>query len=201
MLRVAMFVVLTTLSAATFSIATSCSREDVLSKPKPTVASERKPVCDSKSFVEIATEVEQIRQKRRLSEEEFARMSKEDGTIVLDARSKGSYRQLRIKGSKNLPYTSFSEKDLKALIPRRSSRILIYCRNNLLSSPPDDKTEGASKRHPYPDELGRGNVMKAPKAALNIPTYITLFIYGYQNVWELDTVVDPNNSVIPFESE
>ena len=71
-----------------------------------------KPICDSQGFLEFAKQVEEVRQKRLLSEAEFAKAMQEANTIVLDARSDGSYDQLRIKGSKNLPYTSFSEPEL-----------------------------------------------------------------------------------------
>lgn len=159
------------------------------------------PICDSQGFIEFAKQVEDVRQRRLLSEAEFAEAMKEDNTIVLDARSDGSYEHLRIQGSKSLPYTSFSEKTLHELIPDRSTRILIYCRNNLLDTAPTGQAKASRDRHPYPDELGDHlNFIKAPKVALNVPTYITLMVYGYENVWQLNAVVDPNKSPIVFES-
>lgn len=160
-----------------------------------------KPICDSQGFLEFAKQVEEVRQKRLLSEAEFAKAMQEANTIVLDARSDGSYDQLRIKGSKNLPYASFSEKTLHELIPDRSTRILIYCRNNLLDTAPNSQTKASRDRHPYPDELGDElNFIKEPKVALNVPTYITLMVYGYEDIWQLNSVVDPNKSPIVFES-
>jgi hypothetical protein len=35
-------------------------------------------------------------------------------------------------------------------------------------------------------------------AALNIPTFVTLYAYGYQNLYELGPVVDPATSNIEF---
>lgn len=160
-----------------------------------------KLICDSEGFIEFAKQVEEVRKKRLLSEGEFAKAMQKANTIVLDARSDGSYEHLRIKGSKNLPYTSFSEKTLQELIPDRSTRILIYCRNNLLDTAPNSQIKASKDRHPYPDELGdQLNFIKAPKVALNVPTYITLMVYGYEDIWQLNSVVDPNNSPIVFES-
>jgi hypothetical protein len=70
-----------------------------------------------------------------------------------------------------------------------------------LSSAPESEKSLKKDRHPYPDELGRDNVIKAPKVALNVPTYITLMVYGYENIWQLDAVVDPNNTPLEFESK
>ena len=159
------------------------------------------PICDSEGFLEFAQKAEQIRVKRLLSEVDFAKLAKEENTVVLDARGDGSFESLRVKGSKSLPYTSFSEKTLQEVIPNRSTRILIYCRNNILSSAPDSEMKVSKDRHPYPDELGRLNVIKAPKVALNVPTYITLMVYGYENIWQLDAVIDPNNTPLEFESK
>ena len=161
----------------------------------------RQPICDSEGFIEFAQKAEQIRINRLLSEADFAKLASEENTVVLDARGDGSFELLRIKGSKNLPYTSFSEKTLQEIIPNRSTRILIYCRNNILSTAPGGEKTINKDRHPYPDELGRHNVIKAPKVALNIPTFITLMVYGYENIWQLDAVVDPNNSPLEFESK
>ena len=33
---------------------------------------------------------------------------------------------------------------------------------------------------------------------LRIPTVMTLYSYGYKNVWELDEIVDPKSSPIRF---
>jgi hypothetical protein len=36
-------------------------------------------------------------------------------------------------------------------------------------------------------------------AALNIPTFITLYTYGYRNVYELEPLLDLEATVIPME--
>ena len=96
------------------------------------------------------------------------------------------FRHLHVKGSVNLPYTAFSQEALKRVVPNKTTRILIYCRNNLTHIPrvqPDLDLSWA----------------KDQAAGLNIVTFITLYIYGYQDVWELDPVVNPDKSVIQFE--
>ncbi len=166
--------------------------------------------CDSAGFLDAAALAEKLRVKRRISAETFARMAKEPGTIVLDARGALDHAQLRVKGSINLPYTAMAEESLRRVIPNPETRILIYCRNNLVSSRPSTSfpvvpTPPKIMRDPqtglpYPTEFDPPQIPKTYGAGLNIPTYITLYIYGYRNVYELDPVVDPNNSPIEFVS-
>ena len=65
---------------------------------------------------------------------------------------------------------------------------------------PKDKAGSEKSGHPYPIDLGFDLDIKARSFGLNIPTFITLYGNGYNNVRELDPVVDPNDSVIEFES-
>lgn len=155
--------------------------------------------CDSVGFMEFAMKAEQHRKNRLLSAQEFARVAKLPDTIVLDARDQEAHKVLRVKGSINLPYTSFSENALSKAIPTKQTRILIYCRNNIQTDPfENDLDRLLNQKGPLP--FGAPAIAKAPAAGLNIPTYITLSIYGYTNVWELDPIVDPNNTPIEFES-
>lgn len=124
-MRMNLFQPLAMIALAVFAISDSVWAQDRKINVVPK-SQDAKPICDSQGFLEFAKQVEEARQKRLLSEAEFAKAMQEANTIVLDARSDGSYDQLRIKGSKNLPYTSFSEKTLHELIPDRSTRILIY---------------------------------------------------------------------------
>lgn len=168
-------------------------------------------VCDSEGFLAAAQEAERSRVSKRIDETIFARMSSEPNTIVLDARSSEHWKQLRIRGSINLPYTDFSASALERLIPDKNTRILIYCRNNLMDTRPPIAISGENPQASqtsavppsvsvqYPDEFDPPQIPKEFRAGLNIPTYITLFIYGYTNVWELSSAVDPNRSSIQFE--
>ena len=157
--------------------------------------------CDSQGYLATAEQVETTRASRRIDEASFIRMAQEPNTIILDARSHVHYQNLHIKGSVNLPYTEFSEQTLSGMIPDKDTRVLIYCRNNLTQTTPIRKQTTSSKieairEFPYPTEF---DPPKIPNAGLNIPTFITLHTYGYRDVWELDSQVDPQHSPIPFE--
>ncbi len=154
-------------------------------KPEADVAKKRF-ACDSHSFLVLAKMAEAIRDDRRLTEKEFAAAQNEPGVVILDARGAEFFAQLHVIGAKNLPYTHFSSVALEKLIPKKDTKILIYCRNNFHI--PSDNTSDYEPPE-FPKGVGVG---------LNIPTFITLKSYGYDNVWELDDVVNPNESVIPF---
>lgn len=159
-------------------------------------------VCDSEGFLKAAQDAESSRLSRRIDEATFARMAEEPETIVLDARSSEHWKQLRVRGSLNLPYTDFSASALERIIPSRDTRVLIYCRNNIRDTRPASPVRIQPQRtFPYPDEFDPPQIPKAFAAGLNIPTFITLHIYGYTNVWELNAAVDPNASPIKFDTK
>ncbi len=156
--------------------------------------------CDFDSFVQVAQRVQKEREQRLLSAEQFAQMASEPGTVVLDARSEDSFELVRVKGSKNLPYTNFGEVTLGKLIPHRGTKILIYCRNNLENKALESLQKALEKWEDHDDEeVVTALTIKQPMGGLNIPVAITLRIYNYENVWELDEIVDPWNTPIPFE--
>ncbi len=51
----------------------------------------------------------------------------------------------------------------------------------------------------YPSEFEPPEIAKDFAAGLNIPTFVTLWVYGYENVVELNDVVDPAACPIEFE--
>jgi len=106
-------------------------------------------------------------------------MSREAGTIVLDARSKQKFDELHIKGAINLSFPDIAVESLKGTIPDQATRILIYCNNNFRDA------EG-----PFPSKL--------PSASLNLSTYIALYNYGYRNVYELAPLIDIKTSRLEF---
>jgi hypothetical protein len=136
------------------------------------------PAIDMAGYLEVALEAAQHRQARRVSEEEFMRMSREPGTVVLDARSRDKYDELHVKGAINLPFPDIAIESLKATIPDKDTRILIYCNNNFANA------EGA-----FPAKIG---------ASLNLSTYIALYSYGYRNVYELGPLVELRQSKLEF---
>ena len=138
------------------------------------------PAIDMDAYLRVSSEAAAHRQSHRVSEEDFLRMSREPGTIVLDARSAEKFGLLHVKGAINLSFPDITVASLKQTIPDKSTRILIYCNNNF---------SGAEK--PFPTKL--------PSASLNLSTYIALYNYGYENVYELGPLIDLKASKLAFE--
>jgi len=139
------------------------------------------PAIDMEGFLRVSALAAKHRESRRLSQEEFARMSREPGTVVLDARSKDRYDQLHVKGAIHLSFPDIAIESLRKTIPDKKTRILIYCNNNFLGA------EG-----PFPSKL--------PSASLNLSTYIALYNYGYRNVYELGDTLNLKESKLEFVS-
>lgn len=141
----------------------------------------RNPAIDMPGYLAVSREAANHRESRRISEADFIRMSAEPNTIILDARSKAKYDLLHIKGAINLSFPDITVASLKETIPDKNTRVLIYCNNNFVNA------EG-----PFPTKL--------PTASLNLSTFISLYTYGYRNIYELGPRVDPKQSRLPFVS-
>lgn len=139
------------------------------------------PAIDMDGFLRVSRQAAEHRQSHRVSEEDFLRMSREPGTIVLDARSAEKYRLLHVQGAINLSFPDITVDSLAQTIPDKTTRILIYCNNNF---------SGAEK--PFPAKMA--------SASLNLSTYITLYNYGYRNVYELGPLIDANATKLPLEA-
>jgi len=98
-------------------------------------------------------------------------MSREVGTVVLDARSRDKYDLLHVRGAVNLSFPDITAASLERLLPDMTTRILIYCNNNFEGAP----VAFATKMAP---------------ASLNLSTYIALYTYGYRNLYELAPLLD-----------
>ena len=83
--------------------------------------------------------------------------------------------------TRGLTFPDIAIDSVKQAIPDRNTRILIYCNNNFKNRP----VEFAPKM---------------PAASLNISTYISLYTYGYRNIYELAPLVDPKESKLTFVS-
>ncbi len=140
----------------------------------------RNPLIDYPGFLADASKVGKLRMQHRVTEEEFLRMSKEPGTLILDARSADKYAMLHIAGARHLSLTDVTAEELARVIPTKDTRVLIYCNNNFLQEP----VAFASK---------------TARASLNIYTFNTLYSYGYRNVYELAPLLDIRQSKLPFE--
>ena len=130
------------------------------------------PAIDMDGYLRVSREAAQHRETRRVSEEEFIRMSREPGTVILDARSREKFDELHVKGAINLPFPDIAIESLRTTIPDKNTRILIYCNNNF-----------ANAEGPFPAKIAR--------ASLNLSTYIALYSYGYRNVYELGPLDRP----------
>ena len=119
-------------------------------------------------------------------------MSKEENTIILDTRSDKMFAGSHIKGAEHLDFTEFTQENLAKIIPSRETRILIYCNNNIA----DDSVNFASKVSSF---TFTEDVKRPASLALNIPTYINLYGYGYKNVYELKELISTQDSRIEFD--
>jgi len=138
------------------------------------------PQIDMPAFLDAAQAAAEHRRTHRVSEAEFLRMMAEPGTLVLDARSTEKYRELHVRGATNLSFPDITIDSLQRVIPDKATRVLIYCNNNF---------SGAEK--PFPAKL--------VSASLNLSTYVTLYDYGYRNVYELGPNLKLQDSKLPFE--
>src|SRR5437016_4381593 len=84
------------------------------------------PAIDMEGYLRISAEAARHRETRRLSEEDFLRMSREPGTIILDARSKQKYDEMHVKGAINLSFPDIAVESLTRTIPDKGTRVLIY---------------------------------------------------------------------------
>ena len=121
--------------------------------------------------------------------------------IILDTRSTFRFERIHIKGSAHLAFTDFTQDNLEKLIPSPDTRILIYCNNNFEGNEIDFATKAfipnLASRRAAATQIG---VQEKPRMmALNIPTFINLYGYGYHNVYELDELVRVTDPRIEFE--
>ncbi|RYD18696.1 MAG: rhodanese-like domain-containing protein [Verrucomicrobiaceae bacterium] len=137
------------------------------------------PRINYDAFARLTAEIAPIREKNRVTEEQFIAMAAEPGTVILDARTRNWFENIHIKGAIHLALTDFTEEALLKVIPDKSTRILIYCNNNFENEPVFFASKFAT-------------------VALNIQTFINLHAYGYKNVHELGPLLDVNTTKIPF---
>lgn len=154
-----------------------------------------KALVNYSDYKSLVTEVEAHRIKRLISLNKFIDFSKEANTIILDTRPKLRYDQKHIKGAIHLQFSEFTQDNLRRLIPNPNTRILIYCNNNFEG----DQISFASKVMIPPSSLGSNTKEKSTTLALNIPTFINLYGYGYKNIFELGELVNIFDNRIRFE--
>ena len=183
----------------------------VLSFVSPALA-EQRPYPPAKvsyeDFKALVAEVEPHRQKRLIDLDTFLKMGQEPGAVILDTRSTFRFKRIHVKGAKHLSFPDFTQENLRKVIPSEESVVLIYCNNNF----DGNEVDFASKVSLPPRSL-MGTEQEAPASpksqvqaqekpvmlALNVPTYITLYGYGYRNVYELGELVKVSDPRVLFE--
>ncbi len=141
-----------------FSIGPSTAQNSSSIRPASSV--------DFPTFQAMTDEASALRQERLVTLEQFQEMGGLEDTIILDTRSKSAFDQGHFKGAVHLNFSDFTDDKLAEVIPNFDTRILIYCNNNF----EDDVSPVPKKMAPL---------------ALNIPTFINLYGYGYTNIYEL----------------
>jgi hypothetical protein len=153
-------------------------------------------------FKELVAAVEPHRAERLIDLDTFLKMSQEPETIIFDSRSDFRYNRIHVKGARHLAFTDFTQDDLGKVIPSFGTRILIYCNNNFEGNQTDFRSKIA---WPGAGQTGDATtaqfqVQEKPRMmALNIPTYVNLYGYGYRNVYELAELVNVQDPRIAFE--
>jgi hypothetical protein len=137
-------------------------------------------LIDYPAFLKGAKEVSALREKRRVTEDEFLRMAQDPATIIFDARSDAKFLLLHVKRARHLSLPDITADELAKVIPGKHTRVLIYCNNNFENAPAA-----------FPG--------KRVSASLNIYTFNTLHSYGYDNVYELGPLLDIGTTKLPLE--
>lgn len=178
------------------TIALSQNSADTVGAGRP--GSYRQALVSFDDFKNLVTEVEAHRAGRLISLDSFLQMSREKNVVILDTRSDFRYKRKHIKGALHLDFTDFTQSNLRKLLPADpAAKILIYCNNNFEG----DQVNFASKvaRPQQNPETQLLSNRKPVMLALNIPTYINLYGYGYRNIYELNELVNVKDPRIRFE--
>ena len=152
-------------------------------------------------FKNLVAKVEAHRADRLVDFDTFLEMSKEPGVVILDTRSTYRFKRLHVKGARHLSFPDFTQDNLRKVIPSLKTTVLIYCNNNFEGN----EVDFASKIAIQPARLNATPATqiaaqaKPLMMALNIPTYVNLYGYGYRNVYELHELVNVDDPRIAFE--
>lgn len=139
------------------------------------------PSIDMEGFLKVSKAAAEHRSSRRLTEEQFIAASREPGVVILDARSSEKFNELHIAGAVNLSFPDITVESLAKTLPDKTTKILIYCNNNFQNEP-----------SAFP--------AKVAPASLNLSTYISLYTYGYRNIYELGPLLDRKTTKLTLVS-
>ncbi|NRA10752.1 MAG: rhodanese-like domain-containing protein [Crocinitomicaceae bacterium] len=175
---------------ALFTISISFAQDDTLQED--TIIRDAS-FADYDAFRSLVNTVESYRAERMISLEEMKSMSKNPNTIILDTRSKEMYDAKHVKGAIHLNFADFTQATLSKILPTLDMNVIIYCNNNFV----DDQIYFATK-FSAPDPIYTAQSLGITMA-LNIPTYINLYGYGYRNIYELKDLISVFDNSITFE--
>lgn len=139
-----------------------------------------RPYVSFEDYVTLINKVQPHRETHLVNYTEFKQMMLDSNTVILDTRSDSMYLAKHVKGAIHLNFSDFTQARLEELIPSNTTRILIYCNNNF---------EGDEDYFPTKSARPKFVNYREMTLALNIPTYINLFGYGYENVYELNSLI------------
>jgi len=135
---------------------------------------------DYDGFLGLTGEIADYRENRLVDLEAFNEMKSAQDTIILDTRSAEAFAMGHIDGAIHLNFSDFTDDKLASVIPSKDTRILIYCNNN------------------FSDNIAPVMV-KRVELALNVPTFINLYGYGYENIYELGETVSITDPDVNWE--
>lgn len=159
---------------------------------------------DFQAYAELVAEVQQHREDRLIDLDTFLAMSDDPNVIILDTRSKYRYDRIHVAGARHLNFADFTQDNLRQVIPDFDITVLIYCNNNFEGDQEDFPTKKVSPAALLAagSETASGSGVTAAgeplMMALNVPTYINLYGYGYRNVYELDELVSVDDPRVAF---
>ena len=146
-------------------------------------APDSRPQIDYPGFLDLSNEVAAVRAKRLIDLAEFRQRAAKSETLILDTRSAAAFAEGHMAGAINLPFSDFTDSKLRAVIGDNLDReILIYCNNNFSNNI-------------------RPIMTKRAPLALNIPTFINLYGYGYRNIYELGATVDLYDPMVQWVAD
>ncbi len=152
-------------------------------------------------YVRLVAEVEPHRARRLVDLDTFLAMAAQPGVVILDSRPRYRFERLHIDGARHLEFSDFTSESLATVIPSPDTPVLIYCNNNFAGDPPDFPTKVAlppALAAARAEDSADSPVATPLMLALNVPTYVHLYGYGYRNVYELSELVAMDDPRIVF---
>lgn len=189
--------------------------DEIIQSHNDTVIKDSDALVNYSYFKELVDEVEIHRSEHLITLDEFLKRSRRTNTVILDTRSKAMYDLKHVKGAIHLNFSDFTMQELEKLFGQfdgNETEILIYCNNNFYDSKAVEEITPAEfifqdlafvskSSMPIDFTIQDEKILfdNQYTLALNIPTYINLFGYGYKNVYELNELVDVHDPRISFE--